>query len=320
MKRTVLVAIGALVALTVVFLFALRPGCGPLSNTTRRISGRVVDETGQAVSGVSITFKWNTGLGLNPTKGPSENHVIEITSDADGRFSGRGRSYYTGVSARKEGYYPSSLSIDEKMPSESLHILLNRVRNPQPVLGKRAKIRLAAGFSRLEYDLIAGDCLPPHGKGTVADMVIEWSPPDSAKGKHPRDVISVRFDGGGNGATTQRIKSGDLFSVLRSWHEAPESGYAPSFNEADQNAGGFTGEYYGAERIHYLRIRSEDPTGPLFGKILGDVRYIPRPLSAEDEFEFEYVINPRGNRGLEMDMKRITVPGRHELEYQPDQF
>ena len=50
----------------------------------------------------------------------------------------------------------------------------------------------------------------------------------------------------------------------------------------------------------------------------GDINYIPR--TGEDEFDFEYVINPSGDRGLEIDMKHIKVPSKHELEYPPHEF
>ena len=39
-----------------------------------------------------------------------------------------------------------------------------------------------------------------------------------------------------------------------------------------------------------------------------------------DRFVFEYVINPSGGRGLEMDMQRLTVPARRELEHAPEEF
>ena len=39
-----------------------------------------------------------------------------------------------------------------------------------------------------------------------------------------------------------------------------------------------------------------------------------------DEFTFEYVINPSGDRGLEIDMNKLTVPGRRPLEYAPEEF
>jgi len=317
-RRTLVLGAAVLLAFSVVFLAVLRPGCGPLSNTLRKISGQVVDETGQPVPGVRVTLKWSWSVGLGLDTHPSDNRVVELTSDADGRFSGKGGSYYTGLRAAKDGYYPSSLSIDEKMPTDSLRILLNKIRNPQPMVGKKARIRVPAGLSRLEYDLLVGDCLAPHGVGLVADLVIEWRKPDSAKGEFPRDVISVRFAGSGNGAITQRIKHDALFSLLRSKHEAPEGGYAPTFAEADEKAGGFTGEYYGALKLYYLKIRSGLQPGPFFGKMSGDILYFPN--SGEDEFEFEYVINPSGDPGLEMDTQRITMPRRHELEYRPDEF
>jgi hypothetical protein len=170
--------------------------------------------------------------------------------------------------------------------------------------------------------LLAGACLPPHGAGVVADLVIEWRVPDQTKGENPRDMITVRVPGEGNGVVTQRIKggAGAVRSRLESWHEAPEGGYAATFAEADAQAAGFEGEYYGAEKIRYLKIRSGQTPWPLFGKMQGELLYIPRPLSAEDEFKFRYVINPGSDRGMEIDMKQITVPGKQELEYAPGEF
>jgi hypothetical protein len=303
-----------------VLAFAGGPGCGPCSSSTRSISGQVVDETGQPVPDAEVKLTWSIARGFDPTKGPSDNYATTLTTDAKGQFSGQGGNPYCGLSAEKAGYYRSMLSISGTMPGNSLRILLNKIRRPQPMVGKQANISLAEGFSRLEYDLLAGDCLPPHGTGSVADLVIEWRRPDSAKWEHPRDVITVRFPGSGNGAITQRIKYGGVFSALQSLHQAPETGYAANFAEADENAGGFEGEYHGAQKIRYFKIRSGMPPGPLFGKMLEDLRYIPRPLSNEDQFRFEYVINSSGDRGLEIDMKQIKVPSQHKLEYAPKQF
>ena len=141
--RTLRVSFWALLAFALVFLAVMRPGCGPLSNTTRNISGQVVDETGQPVPGAAVTFKWGVGLGLN-TMRPSDERVVELTSDADGHFSGRGGSRQTGLYARKKSYYDSWLGVDEQMPTGSLWILLNTARHPQPMVGKSAGFRLVS--------------------------------------------------------------------------------------------------------------------------------------------------------------------------------
>jgi hypothetical protein len=39
-----------------------------------------------------------------------------------------------------------------------------------------------------------------------------------------------------------------------------------------------------------------------------------------DRFEFEYVLNPSGDRGVEIDMSRMTIPSRHKFEYGPEDF
>ena len=70
--------------------------------------------------------------------------------------------------------------------------------------------------------------------------------------------------------------------------------------------------------VAYLRIRSGYPGGPLFGKLLDALLYTMERDA--DEFQFEYVVNPSGDRGLEMDMSHLEVPARHELEYAPEEF
>ena len=57
--RTLMVAIGVLFLFALVFFLVERPGCGPLSNTTRKVSGQVVDETGRPVPGVAVELQWN---------------------------------------------------------------------------------------------------------------------------------------------------------------------------------------------------------------------------------------------------------------------
>ena len=74
----------------------------------------------------------------------------------------------------------------------------------------------------------------------------------------------------------------------------------------------------GHKLVAYIKIRSGEANGPMFGKLLDPISYWAGTDS--DEFTFEYVINPSGDRGLEMDMKQITVPSRHKSEYPPDEF
>ncbi len=286
-----------------------RAGCGPCS-FPRKVAGQVVDETGQPVPSADVKLEWSEGMGLNWN--PSDERRSELKSDANGRFSGRGGIMYFGLNARKEGYYPSRLDVSGEMPSDSLRILLNKIRRPQPMVGKRVKLFLPIGASSLQYDFTAGDCLPPHGKGVVADLEIEWTRLEVMGAEASRRAFKSRINGAGNGVIPpgETSPASPSMSSLRSLHEAPAEGYEPSCDFGNHMRGG--------SLVAYVRIRTGQPSGPLYGKMLDPISYWA--AGDADEFEFEYVINPTGDRGLEMDMKHITVPSKHRLEYAPDEF
>ena len=212
----------------------------------------------------------------------------------------------------KEGYYPSLLSVDEKVATDSLLIPLNKVRHPQAMVGKKVKLRLPIGASSLQYDFLAGDCLPPLGKGLVADLEIEWTRPEVGGAEASRRAFKSRVNGPGNGVILPMPmpRFPTVCIRLRSLHEAPAEGYEPSCD--------FGNHMRGAMLVAYLKIRTGQSGGPLFGKMLDPISYWA--ARDEDEFEFEYVINPTGDRGLEIDRKHITVPSKHELEHEPEEF
>ena len=304
---------GCLLALigVVGLLFAVGAGCGLSVPKHRVIAGQVVDETGQPVGGASVVISWSISRGFD-MQGPSEQHRIDLTTDAQGRFSGGARNYYFGLAVAKEGYYPTRYSITEETPSEALRLPLNRIRRPQPMVGKKVKLRLPLGSNRLQYDFLVGDCLPPLGQGVVADLEIEWTRPEVQHAEANRRAFTSRIIGEGNGLIPPPAKPAieEPWSGLKSLHEAPLEGYEPS---AD-----FGNRFRGGDLVAYVKIRTGQPGGPLYGKLLDPLSYWN--YEDYDRFEFEYVINPSGDRGLEMDMKKLTVPSRRELEYAPKMF
>ena len=94
-------------------------------------------------------------------------------------------------------------------------------------------------------------------------------------------------------------------SRLNSLHEAPQEGYTPSADFGNNARGGGLAAY--------LKIRAGEPGGPLFGKLRDPVSYWAE--RDYDEFEFEYVINPSGDRGLEIDRDKIKVPSGGKLDF-----
>lgn len=131
-------------------------------------------------------------------------------------------------------------------------------------------------------------------------------------GEACRRAFKSRVLGVGNGVIAESPDPLSTYGMnsLRSRYEAPTDGYEPSCDFGNHTPGG--------KIVAYLKIRTGQPGGPLFGKLLDALLYTME--GDADEFRFEYVINPSGGRGLEMDMNHLIVPARHELEYAPEEF
>ena len=216
--------------------------------------------------------------------------------------------------------------------------VLQRVEHPIPLFLKRAKLfdreNGIGGFDGtnavLKYDLMAGDWLPPHGKGIFADMKV------SANFKTNETVIincdvpvilydfhvKIDFDGDGNGLYEKDFKGENLGIKFR---EAPESGYvhtkAVQFGLRKRQTTlvkWTTVEYYKEsrdDRCYCFRIRSRfDEKGNLveayYGKIYGDFRFEGSDkLGGFMGAEFDYYLNPKSlDRNLEWDMKNNLDP------------
>lgn len=239
---------------------------------------------------------------------------MNLASDSEGRFSFRAAGLVVFGTVHKTGYHDTAVRFHPKSRTQDSEtpIPLFRVINRQPMVGKHVKIFLPIGSAALEYDFLKGDCLPPFGNGAVGDLQIEWTRPAEVNAEACRRAFKSQLPGAGNGVIVHRPLVDPQFaqSRLRSAQEAPADGYEPGSD--------FGNHFRGGNIVAYFRIRSGQPGGPLFGKLLDPISYWAD--RDRDEFEFEYVLNPTGDRGLEMDMRHITVPSRHRLEYPPDEF
>jgi hypothetical protein len=251
------------------------------------------------------------GFGPNYT---GDRRSLSLTSDSEGRFNFRAVSLVVFVSITKSGYYQTRATFhpgtETQNPASPIPLL--RIINPQAMIGKKVRIRLPPGTGILHYDLLKGDCLPPLGKGSVPDLEIAWTRPVDRDAEACRLAFKSRFVGEGNGIIIHQPSVDPSFarSRLRSNQEAPGAGY--------QSQCDFGNHFRGGGIVAYMKIRRGGENGPLFGKMLDPISYWA--ANDGDEFKFEYVVNPSGNPGLEMDMKRITVPSRHQLEQPPVEF
>lgn len=272
--------------------------------------GEIRDDTGAPIADAQVDWSWSEGALFSESRPPHQGTAI---SGGDARFSFEHTPMMVFFKATKQGHYPTSSSFDpSKPPSGNFIIELRRIINPQPMVGKKVKLRLPVGASRLEYDFLAGDCLPPLGRGIIGDLEIEWIRPEQVNAEACRRAFESRVVGIGNGVVVEPERSHPPTGIsrFRSKYEAPTDGYEPSCD--------FGNHFRGGMIVAYIKIRMGAPGGPLFGKLLDPISYWAD--SDADEFEFEYVVNPSGGRGLEMDMKRLTVPARRKLEYAPEEF
>lgn len=139
---------------------------------------QIKDENGTPVSTAAINCSWTTySLGFMSAFRPGHHHEYDGTSDINGRFDFFASKEPVFFEVTKPGYYPASSYFDPaKQPAGEFTITLRRVHLPQAMVGKEVRLRVPIGATRLEYDFLAGDCLPPLGNGVVADLEIEWTP------------------------------------------------------------------------------------------------------------------------------------------------
>ena len=240
-------------------------------------------------------------------------HEETVSSGSDGRFLFSGTSNQVLFHVSKPSYYATSVSFDlNKYPKGEPVLTLRRILRPQAMIGKKALLRVPIGTSHISYDFLAGDCLPPIGNGVIADLEITRIRPVPGGAEACWRAFTSQIVGTGNGVVVDSLNDNSSVGrgTLLSQYEAPTEGYQPSCD--------FGNHMRGRLQVAYIKIRSEQPGGPMFGKLLDPISYWA-DFDA-DEFEFEYVINRSGARGMEMNMKLITVPAKHESEYAPEEF
>jgi hypothetical protein len=154
---------------------------------------------------------------------------------------------HVDINVEKDGYYKSSLTahfpVDENLrilPGASVvTVALMRVIHPIPLyVSKEPAWRpdeiFGKGTNTLEFDMMAGDYLPPVGKGKVADVVFTREPCQvlaSVTKPHwgviysTRDQVRVHFPNPGDGIVSMPTNACSLLKI----RTAPENGYKPDY-------------------------------------------------------------------------------------------
>lgn len=287
------------------------------------------------------TFSWNAPIrydnkvgvtdadGVVRLRGRTNCGIVScVVDDCSGYYGARPVTLY-GDKGKCEGGAVSMIRffVPERWTvTNDVRIVMRKVGRPVPLKAKSVRRWSAdglypSGTNTLAYDLMAGDWLPPLGKGTFADVELVHRRIDRGEGvlydgsetrRIWRDEVEMWFPGEGNGLVGYVSDPSETLRV----RTAPESGYQPShliWAEKDRNL-----RYHSSEdrnRSFAFRIRTRrDERGEIeeafYGKVYGNPSLIDGGGYPLLGFEMTYYLNPVSlDRNLEWDRKNNGFKG-----------
>lgn len=254
---------------------------------------------------------------------------------------------HVDIKVEKDGYYKSSLTahfpLDENLrilPGASVvTVALMRVIHPIPLFvgdepAWRPDEMFGKGTNTLEFDMMAGDYLPPVGKGSVADIVFTREQcqvlslvtnRDYGVIYSTRDQVRVRFPNPGDGIVSMPTNACSLLKI----RTAPENGYKPDYLSYKIITTNDVFMSWEADPNLCFRIRTKfDANGNVveanYGKIYGGLGFnhsfsyekIKEPRV--ERMRFLYYVNTTSlDRNLEFDCDRNLKPKNSTLVDMP---
>ena len=243
----------------------------------------------------------------------------KTVSGQDGRaqLAVKKKAFSTRFRAVKEGYYetetdgfPLPLSPNVDL-SKTVNIVIKKIKNPIPMYAKS----LTAGHGGVlklpsydgksyGYDLVIGDWVAPHGKGTTSDLIFrfEGNPGRVVELEEWEKKITITFSNKHDGILAWQGLSDNgraYGSELASDYEAPATGYQSEWIQRTwKEKDGLRQTTVNQFRNYYFRVRTQvDENGNIvsmhYGKIYGDF------------MSFTYYLNPTPNdRNVEFDTNK----------------
>ena len=320
----------------------------------------VVDgDTLSPINGVDVVGWFSNDNGWKAWTESAPTYRDMQTTDTDGRchVDGETNTGKTGINIRQppKEYYPNVFRVRQIFTEKPILPLMHwrptdlvitaalyRIEHPIPLFVKKSfgkfdvdwKMVGDAGTNIvLRYDFLAGDWLPPVGKGVVADMTVrakmatschvrKWQVIDGServrKRKFYEMMTEFEFDGDGNGVV-RKIAPSNAGVFIRT---ADVEGYARSFSKfagrrkkiVGPNVYGENYSDVNADACYVFRIRSKfDEQGNLkeayYGKVYGDFQLCGTWKDGCDGVLFLYYLNQTPNdRNLEWDTKNNLCP------------
>ncbi len=304
-------------------------------NPTMRmpVEFRVIDASENPIPHAEIAGYYRKGFaGRTDAEGA---YVLRGKLHYEGHYAVRKHSYYAThgrLSLTSMGY---SVKRGRWLPNDPvIPVVLRPVTNPIPMYARKARVTLPAEGGLFGYDLAVGDLVAPHGKGLRTDLLIKVDSAPSGESTFDRRRImgDVSFPDSADGLRAVYVPQ-QIYprSEYRMPFQAPEEGYLASLREADSDAREqyqaydyrqvdasalpeiwhwtdayrFTGEQrtWDSEVNYFLRVRSHDPEGPLYGLIRGRFSF-KYTKDNNPVVSFTYYLNPDHSTNIEYDPKR----------------
>ena len=290
-----------------------------------RLTLRALDEQGLPISGALVKMSFEEAI---PQWGGGRLVPVTGVTNSAGEFTGEGHSLdIKGGQIEKEGYYSSSpesfkfktVANGKWQPwNPTLDVILKKVVRPVPMYAKFKFETELPVEGPVGFDLIAGDWVAPYGHGNTGDLIFKVAKRVSSFHDFGAELL-VTFSNAGDGVQ-EMIDTSKGASRLRSAHEAPEKGYAPSLSLLQGNSAE-RGEYgtKGDHKNYWIRMRTvlderRQVVTALYGKIYDGIEYFPVE-SKTAKLRFTYYVNPTANdRGMEFDPKRNLFRNLSDLE------
>ena len=319
--------------ITTVFMGVVSIAVGQVLLPESKIIVNVNDEAGQPVSNATVNFTFDQGG--NRWKGEIKKQDLQRRTDTNGICSATEKTVgLVGISAEKTEYYSTykKINLDESkvalghfVPWESkVELVLKSIKNPVPMYVKRVETHLQEPEKAIGYDLTVGDWIAPHGKGVVADMILEINR-RVTNWKDYESKLKVTFSNPGDGLYRLGVLPTLEGSMLKSPHEAPETGYQneiiwrkdriPAKDESGRDEQIKEASEYGAciFRVRTVMDEQGNVIKAMYGKILPCLEFDPRE-SPGAFLRFTYYLNPSGTRDLEFNGENLFSADRQKYD------
>lgn len=314
-----------------------------------QLTFRVRDDFGNAATSAPVVMTtaegWRPGrtdygyTELRETKGLTDSNGFVTLNlpcktgnirsySVSGAFDGMNKMEYGGAVYyvdRGGSFLFTNQVMSEWQPwNPTVDIQVKEVINPTPMYARSfinswPQLQIPELGTPVEFDLMKGDWLAPHGKGEVADLCFTLSVTDLGQRTIDRGplydaIFSVTFSKSADGIQSFLNPLGGG-SAFRSPRFAPLAGYTNRLIKSSYEHETESRHEKREDQTYFFRVRTRlDEAGniveALYGKIYGDIAY-----SSKGVLRFAYYLNPTPNdRNMEFDPSRNLFTNLPPLE------